>query len=131
MIEEEIIRCREGKKFEEKYLRKGFMNKISVIRILDSRRENFKLMFISIISGATPLKNEPWGLANKMTSKALDAIGSIGGPRCCKRDSYIAIISAIDYVAENFNIQMEKSVIKCIHSDKNNQCIKERCPFHE
>ncbi len=131
MIEEEIIRCREGKKFEEKYLRKGFMNKISVIRILDSRRENFKLMFISIISGATPLKNEPWGLANKMTSKALDAIGSIGGPRCCKRDSYIAIISAIDYVAENFNIQMEKSVIKCIHSDKNNQCIKERCPFYE
>lgn len=131
MIEEEIIRCREGKKFEEKYLRKGFMNKISVIRILDSRRENFKLMFISIISGATPLKNEPWGLANKMTSKALDAIGSIGGPRCCKRDSYIAIISAIDYVAENFNIQMEKSVIKCIHSDKNNQCIKARCPFYE
>lgn len=131
MIEEEIICCREGKKFEEKYLRKGFMNKISVIRILDSRRENFKLMFISIISGATPLKNEPWGLANKMTSKALDAIGSIGGPRCCKRDSYIAIISAIDYVAENFNIQMEKSVIKCIHSDKNNQCIKERCPFYE
>ena len=131
MIEEEIIRCREGKKFEEKYLRKGFMDKISVIRILDSRRENFKLMFISIISGATPLKNEPWGLANKMTSKALDAIGSIGGPRCCKRDSYMAIFSAIDYVAENFNIQMEKPVIKCIHSDKNNQCIKERCPFHE
>ena len=131
MIEEEIIRCREGKKFEEKYLRKGFLDKISVIRILDSRRENFKLMFISIISGATPLKNEPWGLANKMTSKALDAIGSIGGPRCCKRDFYMAIISAIDYVAENFNIQMEKPVIKCIHSDKNNQCIKERCPFHE
>ena len=43
----------------------------------------------------------------------------------------MAIISAIDYVAENFNIQMEKPVIKCIHFDKNNQCIKERCPFHE
>ena len=58
------------------------------------------------------------GLANKMTSKALDAIGSIGGPRCCKRDSYIAIISAIDYVERISNIQMEKPVIKCIHSDK-------------
>ena len=45
-------------------------------------------------------------------------LGSIGGPRWCKRDSYMAIISAIDYVAENFNIQMEKPVIKCIHSDK-------------
>ena len=47
------------------------------------------------------------------------------------QDMGLAIISAIDYVAENFNIQMEKPVIKCIHSDKNNQCIKERCPFHE
>lgn len=43
MLEEEVIRCRSGKKFEEKYLRKGFLDKISVIRILDSRRENFKL----------------------------------------------------------------------------------------
>lgn len=43
MLEEEVIRCRDGKRFEEKYLRKGFMDKISVIRVLDSRRENFKL----------------------------------------------------------------------------------------
>ena len=43
MVEEEVIRCREGRKFEEKYLRKGFKDKISVIRVLDSRRENFKL----------------------------------------------------------------------------------------
>ena len=43
MLEEEVIRCRDGKHFEEKYLRKGFLDKISVIRILDSQRENFKL----------------------------------------------------------------------------------------
>ncbi len=43
MLEEEILHCRDGRRFEEKYLRKGFMDKISVIRILDSRRENFKL----------------------------------------------------------------------------------------
>ena len=43
MLEEEVIRCRNGRRFEEKYLRKGFSERISVIRILDSRRENFKL----------------------------------------------------------------------------------------
>lgn len=43
MLEEEVIRCRDGKRFEEKYLRKGFSDKISVIRVLDSRREKFKL----------------------------------------------------------------------------------------
>ena len=43
MLEESVIRCRDGKKFEQKYLRKGFAEKISVIRILDSRREKFKI----------------------------------------------------------------------------------------
>ena len=43
MLEEAVIRCRDGKKFEQKYLRKGFAEKISVIRILDSRREKFKI----------------------------------------------------------------------------------------
>ncbi|MCM1143570.1 MAG: hypothetical protein NC318_09970 [Blautia sp.] len=43
MLEEEVLRCRNAKRFEEKYLRKGFADKITVIRILDSRREKFKL----------------------------------------------------------------------------------------
>lgn len=43
MLEERVIRCRGGKQFEQKYLRKGFAEKISVIRILDSRREKFKI----------------------------------------------------------------------------------------
>jgi len=44
-------------------------------------------MFISIITGSTPLKNKEWGLSNRMTAEALGAIGAIGGPRCCKRNS--------------------------------------------
>ena len=44
LLENEVIRCRDGKRFEERYLRIVPANdKISVIRILDSRRENFKL----------------------------------------------------------------------------------------
>lgn len=43
LIEEEILRCRKGKDFEERYLKKGFSEKITVYRILDSRKENFKL----------------------------------------------------------------------------------------
>ena len=31
-------------------------------------------MFVSILSGATPLTEESWGLSNQMTSKALEAI---------------------------------------------------------
>lgn len=43
MLDEQVIRCRDAKAFETRYLRKGFNDKISVIRILDSRRENFRL----------------------------------------------------------------------------------------
>lgn len=43
MLEGEVIRCRSGKKFESNYLKKGFSDKITVLRILDSRREQFKL----------------------------------------------------------------------------------------
>ena len=41
--ETSVIRCRDGKTFETRYLRNGLTESISVIRILDSRRENFKL----------------------------------------------------------------------------------------
>ena len=44
LLEEKVIRCREGKRFEERHLRRvPSEGKISVIRILDSRRENFKI----------------------------------------------------------------------------------------
>lgn len=43
MLDEKIIRCRSAKKFEERYLRKGFDDHISIIRIVDSRREEFRL----------------------------------------------------------------------------------------
>ena len=43
LLEEKVLRVRDAKTFETRYLRKGFDDKISVIRVLDSRRENFKL----------------------------------------------------------------------------------------
>jgi hypothetical protein len=43
MLDESVIRCRNARRFEERYLRKGFDDQISVIRILDSHREEFRL----------------------------------------------------------------------------------------
>lgn len=43
MLEERVLRCRNARTFEERYLRKRFDDRISVIRILDSRREEFRL----------------------------------------------------------------------------------------
>ena len=86
-------------------------------------------MFVSILSKSTPLAVEPFGLSNLMTAKALEQIGTVGGPRCCKRDSYLSILEAVDFVREHFSVEMEQPKIVCSHSAQNNQCIGTRCPF--
>lgn len=86
-------------------------------------------MFVSIITKCTPLATNEWRLSNLMTSKALEQVANHGGPRCCKRDSYCAILAAIDFVKENFGIEMEKPEVKCSRSQINNQCIGKKCPF--
>ncbi len=86
-------------------------------------------MFISIITGATPLSNQEWGMSNLMTSRSLNVIGAVGGPRCCKRNSYLAITEAVRFAKENLGVKMELSNIRCRHTAQNNQCIGKRCPF--
>ena len=86
--------------------------------------------FLSIVTGSTPLAQEAFALAHKMTARSLGAIGEVGGPRCCKRDSYLSILQAIDFVAEHLGVQMDKpEAIICRHAPKNAQCISKRCPF--
>ena len=50
-------------------------------------------------------------------------------PRCCKRDSYLAIVKAVEFAREHLGVEMELGKIKCVHSKQNNQCIGKRCPF--
>ncbi len=88
-------------------------------------------MFISIALKSTPLSKEAWGLSNQMTARALDSIGKNGGPRCCKRDSYLAIIEAIKFTSEKLKINMESSQVTCSRSKLNNQCTNQDCPFHK
>lgn len=87
-------------------------------------------IYMSIITKSTPLAVEAWGLSNQMTSRSLGKIGSVGGPRCCKRDSYLAITEAVAFTKEHFGIEMELGEIICSRSAMNNQCKKEACPFY-
>jgi len=74
---------------------------------------------------------EAWGLSNQMSARSLQAIGKHGGPRCCKRDSYLAIKEAVTFTRENLGVAMELSDITCSRSHLNNQCLKNDCPFYK
>jgi len=88
-------------------------------------------IFISIITKATPLTGKSWGLSNQMTSCALGAIADLGGPRCCKRDSFTAVIKAVEFTKENMGIELElPEKIECDFSRENQQCLKQHCPYY-
>lgn len=87
-------------------------------------------MYLSIVTQATPLAKETWGLSNQMTSRALGKIGETGGPRCCKRDSYLSVLEAVRFTKEKLGISMELGDVVCSRSAQNNQCIQKRCPFY-
>ena len=87
---------------------------------------------LSIIDGTGPLSEDAsWGKHMMFTSKALGKLAEVGGPRCCKRDAFLTFQEAIRFVNDNYNVQLEQSEIHCSFSERNQQCIKVRCPFYQ
>lgn len=87
---------------------------------------------LSIIDGTGPLSSDDsWGKHMEFTSKALGSLAEVGGPRCCKRDAFLSFRKAIEFVNENYEAKLDIGNIECVYSDKNEQCIKERCPFYK
>ena len=88
-------------------------------------------IFMSIVTGSTPLADVSWKLSNLMTSECLKNIAEYGGPRCCKRDGFLAIKTAVRFVAEHLKIQMEfPEKVECHFSHRNKQCLIKQCPFY-
>lgn len=86
---------------------------------------------LAIIHEAGPLSNNDFYKDNmEYTSTIIKKMSEIGGPRCCKRNAFLALQEVIDFVKRKYNIQLESSDIKCEFSKFNQQCIKKRCPFY-
>ena len=87
-------------------------------------------MFWSIVTSTTPLSGKTWGEGNRLTGRALDRIGALGGPRCCKRNTFTAIRTAVEFVREHLGIEMElPERILCRYRGENDQCIGRACPY--
>ena len=87
---------------------------------------------LSIIDNTGPLSlDASWGKHMEFTSKALYSLSQVGGPRCCKRDAFLSFQNAIEYINENYDVELESSKIECDFSEKNMQCIKTKCPFYK
>lgn len=86
---------------------------------------------LAIIHGTGPLSDNDFYRDNLyLTSRILERLADIGGPRCCKRNGFTALNTAIEFAAEKYGVLLEKRSITCEFTAQNQQCIKDRCPFY-
>ena len=88
-------------------------------------------IFMSLITHSGPLKKEEWSLANQVTARSLMAIAESGGPRCCKRDSWLAIGEAVKFLAGKCGVSLPVTEhISCEYATVNRDCTGYECSFY-
>ncbi len=107
LLEGEIICCRDAKSFETRYLRKGFKEKITVLRILDSRRENFKLSKaykhkIDVVNVITAPEIEMLVIFNEGKYNEYKKSGKKPSD-FCKTDLKMSNVKSVSFVKEYFH----------------------------
>ena len=83
---------------------------------------------ISVFTGATPAKDIPRSLSILTTSRSLEKIAD-NIEHCCKRSVRISIAQAIKMLNEKFDLDLDFKAKKCIFSDLNDKCERQKCPF--
>lgn len=87
-------------------------------------------IFISVVLNSTPVAQNEWRLSNLITAKSLLDIANNGGPRCCKRDTYLSLETAICFVKEELDVELDSSVIQCEFYTYNKECRKKECLYY-
>lgn len=87
---------------------------------------------LSVLHHTGPLSNDQFYRDHMaLTSMIIAKESKIGGPRCCKRNAFIALSTATTFVRENYHIPIYASHVTCSFSQHNDQCLKTKCPFHK
>ena len=89
-------------------------------------------MAYAIVAENAPLRREGWSDGQLMVSRALERIARAGSPRCCKRDSRIAVDEAATTFAHDFGCALatpERRPV-CRSMAFNSVCMGAACPYH-
>lgn len=84
---------------------------------------------VSILTGATFLKDRERSLALQATAETLLNIAKAGGPRCCKQSVYLALETAASFVRRELDINLRVEP-RCEFVFRNKECKKERCKYY-
>ena len=85
---------------------------------------------LAIVHETGPLSGDEYYKDNlRCVARGLERIAEVGGPRCCKRNAYLSITTAAEFVKERYGLELPLHEVKCEFSGENMQCIGVKCPF--
>lgn len=87
-------------------------------------------IFMSVMTGSGPLHKDAWPFPQKLVSVILSKLADVGGPRCCKRTSRIAIEEAIRFYRQFSSVKIPLSSVLCKYFEDNKECIRGDCPYY-
>ena len=79
---------------------------------------------------ANPKLSRGWDDANRATATALMHMADVGGPRCCKRCSFLAIETAAALLKSADGIDMCEASPLCTWFPDNRECLQAACPYY-
>lgn len=87
-------------------------------------------IFVSVLQGTTPKSKQGWALCNRATAEGLLALSAIEGPRCCKRNGYLALTRGLSFAREQLGLDLGPAPeIRCHHFARNKECKQAACPY--
>lgn len=87
-------------------------------------------IFFSILEQISPLNHEKWGEVNQVSGETLLNIGKYAGPRCCKRNTFVAFETANHILQEKMGVSLIDKPMICGWFAKNEECLKEECAYY-
>ena len=86
---------------------------------------------LAIWEGTGPLSADgTWGQHMTCTAAALETMAATRGPRCCKRDGFIALEAAVEWLRTNRGLELGCTKPVCGFFAKNPDCIGNKCPYY-
>jgi len=88
-------------------------------------------MFFSIILDVNELQTHNYAYINMASANVLLNVARYGGPRCCKRSTFLGILQIRNLLADDYNIILPiPDQVKCNYVALNKECTKENCLFY-
>jgi hypothetical protein len=87
-------------------------------------------IFLSIYNNQSAATEDEWSLSNDIVASSLKKISDNISHRCCKRDTYLSLQAAAEYLKEKYAIELTLSEARCTFSLRNMTCRREECNYY-